>query len=95
MLLARSRHASVQSLERYARPGVDAVAQHVAGRDPAGHRRNQLMVDLKPLLLVAAHHNGSTDTADCIRRATKAGIPYAASPPPQLPAGHNPVIAGR
>src|SRR3954447_7734745 len=27
MLLARSRHASVRSLERYARPGVDAVAQ--------------------------------------------------------------------
>ena len=25
MLLARSRHASVRSLERYARPGVDAV----------------------------------------------------------------------
>ncbi|MEU2588645.1 hypothetical protein ABZ612_38645 [Streptomyces avermitilis] len=35
MLLARSRHASVRSLERYARPGVDAVARHVAERDPA------------------------------------------------------------
>jgi integrase/recombinase XerD len=35
MLLARSRHASVRSLERYARPGVDAVAQHVASRAPA------------------------------------------------------------
>ncbi|MGP4104859.1 tyrosine-type recombinase/integrase [Nonomuraea sp. KM90] len=33
-LLARSRHASVRSLERYARPGVDAVAEHVAARDP-------------------------------------------------------------
>jgi integrase/recombinase XerD len=33
-LLARSRHASVRSLERYARPGVDAVAAHVAARDP-------------------------------------------------------------
>ncbi|MEU6427687.1 hypothetical protein ABZ860_17505 [Microbispora sp. NPDC046973] len=33
-LLARSRHASVRSLERYARPGVDAVADHVAARDP-------------------------------------------------------------
>lgn len=32
-LLARSRHASVRSLERYARPGVDAVARRVAGRD--------------------------------------------------------------
>ena len=30
MLLARSRHASVRSLERYARPGPEAVARHVA-----------------------------------------------------------------
>ncbi|MFE7243283.1 hypothetical protein [Streptomyces sp. NPDC057580] len=34
MLLARSRHACVRSLERYARPGVDAVAAHVAASDP-------------------------------------------------------------
>ncbi|CAM5519005.1 hypothetical protein SRIMM317S_07006 [Streptomyces rimosus subsp. rimosus] len=40
MLLARSRHASVRSLERYARPGVDAVARHVAERDPAARRRS-------------------------------------------------------
>lgn len=39
MLLAGSRHASVRSLERYARPGVDAVAAHVAGPDPAARRR--------------------------------------------------------
>lgn len=39
MLLARSRHASVRSLERYARPGVDSVARHVAERDPAARRR--------------------------------------------------------
>ncbi|MET9778802.1 site-specific integrase [Streptomyces sp. NPDC006367] len=39
MLLARSRHASVRSLERYARPSVDAVAQHVAEHDPAARRR--------------------------------------------------------
>ncbi|KUL42685.1 hypothetical protein ADL12_09685 [Streptomyces regalis] len=39
MLLARSRHASVRSLERYARPGIDAVARHVAERDPAARRR--------------------------------------------------------
>lgn len=38
-LLARSRHASVRSLERYARPGPDAVAAHVARRDPAARRR--------------------------------------------------------
>ncbi|MFC9635087.1 PmrA [Streptomyces mirabilis] len=40
MLLARSRHASVRSLERYARPGVDAVAAHVAASDPAARRRH-------------------------------------------------------
>lgn len=39
MLLARSRHASVRSLERYARPGVDSVARHVAERDPAARHR--------------------------------------------------------
>ncbi|WP_146228416.1 site-specific integrase [Streptomyces sp. CG 926] len=39
MLLARSRHASVRSLERYSRPGVDAVARHVAERDPTARRR--------------------------------------------------------
>ncbi|AJP05550.1 hypothetical protein TU94_06780 [Streptomyces cyaneogriseus subsp. noncyanogenus] len=38
MLLARSRHA-VRSLERYARPGVHAVARHVAERDRAARRR--------------------------------------------------------
>ncbi|MEU1695594.1 hypothetical protein [Streptomyces hirsutus] len=38
-LLARSRHASVRSLERYARPGVDAVAAHVVASDPAARRR--------------------------------------------------------
>ncbi|MFF3432369.1 PmrA [Streptomyces sp. NPDC002602] len=36
---SRSRHASVRSLERYARPGVDSVARHVAERDPAARRR--------------------------------------------------------
>jgi integrase/recombinase XerD len=39
MLLARSRHASVRSLERYARPSAEAVARHVANRDPAARRR--------------------------------------------------------
>jgi integrase/recombinase XerD len=38
-LLARSRHASVRSLERYARPGPEAVARHVAATDPAAWRR--------------------------------------------------------
>src|SRR5207237_2951396 len=38
-LLARSRHASVRSLERYARPGPEVVARHVAATDPAARRR--------------------------------------------------------
>ncbi|GGM22730.1 tyrosine-type recombinase/integrase [Dactylosporangium sucinum] len=39
LLLARSRHASMRSLERYARPGPDAVAAHVARRDPDARRK--------------------------------------------------------
>jgi integrase len=38
ILLARSRHASVRSLERYARPGPEAVARHLAEHDPAQRR---------------------------------------------------------
>ena len=38
-VLARARHASVRSLERYARPGPEAVARHVAGSDPAARQR--------------------------------------------------------
>jgi integrase len=38
ILLARSRRASVRSLERYARPGPEAVARHVAEHDPARRR---------------------------------------------------------
>ena len=37
--LARSRHASVRSLERYARTGPEAVARHVAEHGPARRRR--------------------------------------------------------
>src|SRR5659263_145345 len=33
MLLARSRHASMRSLERYARPGPEALARHVAAAE--------------------------------------------------------------
>jgi integrase len=39
MLLARSRHASVRSLEQYARPGPEAVARYVAEHDPARRSR--------------------------------------------------------
>jgi integrase/recombinase XerD len=38
LLLARSRHASVRSLERYARPGPEAVARHLSETDPARRR---------------------------------------------------------
>jgi integrase len=38
LLLARSRHASVRSLERYARPGPEAVARHLVETDPARRR---------------------------------------------------------
>jgi len=38
LLLARSRHASVRSLERYARPSPEAVARHLAATDPARRR---------------------------------------------------------
>ena len=38
ILLARSRHASVRSLECYARPGPEAVARHLAEHDPARRR---------------------------------------------------------
>lgn len=41
----------------------------------AGHRRNQHMVDLGADLALAFHLNNSTGTADCIRRASAAGIP--------------------
>lgn len=41
----------------------------------AGHRRNQLMVDKHADLVLAFHRNNSRGTADCIRRAKKAGIP--------------------
>src|SRR6266436_4056477 len=39
ILLARSRHTSVRSLERYARPGPEAIARYVAEHDPARRRR--------------------------------------------------------
>src|ERR1700694_5954456 len=39
ILLARSRHTSVRSLERYAQPGPEAVARYVPEHDPARRRR--------------------------------------------------------
>jgi hypothetical protein len=34
LLMAKSRHTSLRSLQRYARPGVDAVAALTAATDP-------------------------------------------------------------
>jgi integrase len=39
LLRAKSRHASLRSLQRYARPGAEAVAALTAATDPARRRR--------------------------------------------------------
>jgi integrase len=39
LLMAKSRHASLRSLQRYARPGTEAVAALTAATDPARRRR--------------------------------------------------------
>lgn len=39
LLMAESRHASLRTLQRYARPSVDAVAALTAAHDPAARRR--------------------------------------------------------
>ena len=41
LLKAKSRHASLRSLERYVRPGDDAVRRLTATHDPARRNRNQ------------------------------------------------------
>ncbi len=38
LLMAKSRHASLRTLQRYARPGADAVARLTADHDPARRR---------------------------------------------------------
>jgi integrase/recombinase XerD len=40
LLMAKSRHASLRWLQRYARPGADAVATMTGATDPA--RRHHL-----------------------------------------------------
>jgi len=37
-LKAKSRHRSLRTLQRFARPGPDAVAALTAAHDPARHR---------------------------------------------------------
>jgi len=39
LLMAKSRHASLRTLQRYARPSVDAMAAMTAAHDPAARRR--------------------------------------------------------
>lgn len=38
LLMAKSRHTSLRSLQRYARPGPEAVAAMTAATDPARRR---------------------------------------------------------
>jgi integrase/recombinase XerD len=38
LLMAKSRHRSLRTLQRYARPGPDAVAALTAAHDPAPRR---------------------------------------------------------
>jgi len=39
MLMAESRHTSLRSLQKYARPSADAVAAFTAAHDPERQRR--------------------------------------------------------
>jgi len=39
LLMAKSRPVSLRTLQRYARPSVDAVAALTAAHDPAARRR--------------------------------------------------------
>ena len=39
LLMAKSRHVSLRTLQRYARPSVEAVAELTAAHDPAARRR--------------------------------------------------------
>ncbi|WP_436776077.1 DUF2493 domain-containing protein [Yinghuangia sp. YIM S09857] len=71
--------------------GADAIAERVSARlgiptEPmaadwrrkgraAGPARNQRMVDLGPVVVLAFQRRGSRGTADCVRRANAAGIP--------------------
>jgi len=42
LLMAKSRHVSLRTLQRYARPSVDAVAALTAAHDPAARRSSRL-----------------------------------------------------
>ncbi|GCD94058.1 SLOG family protein [Embleya hyalina] len=96
-----------------AAPGADTLVDQVARslglpteRHPAQWRargrsagpiRNQQMVDLGAVVCLAFPLAGSFGTADCMRRATAAGIPVrVAHPgPPPAPAGPGPELTDR
>jgi hypothetical protein len=50
LLFARSRHASVRSLKRYARPGPEAVGRMVPEADPPRRRRERTQSDPDPTI---------------------------------------------
>jgi integrase/recombinase XerD len=72
MLLARYRHASVRSLERYARHSVGAVARHVAERGGDLLERQQRVV--RALAGVASQARGRP-TRDDPRRGVRQATP--------------------
>lgn len=60
----------------YCQPGHRKARRDGTSYCPfAGHRRNQQMIDLGPAVVLAFQRDGSTGTADCIRRAETAGLP--------------------
>jgi len=53
LLMAKSRHTSLRSLQRYARPGPDAVAKMTAEHDADRRRRKPVTLDAEILRLGA------------------------------------------
>lgn len=94
MLPARSRHASVRSLERYARPGDDAVARHVAER---GRLSAAVAEHAKPASGLLAPRSPSRDDRACPEGTGHPGIPYGPRGgfPPLRPGGSLHVPAER
>lgn len=56
------------------KPGHRRTRDDYSWCPTAGHRRNQHMVDQKPVVVLAFQREGSTGTADCIQRAEEAGL---------------------
>jgi hypothetical protein len=86
-LLARSRHASVRSFERYARPGPDALAAHMSATDPAARRRGR-REHLDLAVLLRAHLGrlpGPLRPRVTRSAGSLAGRTGSSSPPPLSP----------